>query len=146
MSDIIWILVADATQARLFGTEGGDEPLMERQDLLHSASRSKVSELVSDQPGKHSGSGFTGSHAMENKQDIKDRERDSFARDIATMLDSACAQKLYRRLYLVAPSHMLGSLHKHLAKPTMESVEEEFDLLLVKESAEKIRHHLPRHL
>lgn len=146
MRGTIWVLVADATQARLFRTEGSKEPLVELKDMLHSEGRSKISELVSDHPGKHSGTGSTGSHSMENKQDIKDQERDVFAREISSHLEKSREQKLFQRLYLVAPSHMLGALHKHLSKATRETVQEEYDLLLVKDSPDEIRDHLPQYL
>lgn len=146
MSDGIWVLVADATQARLFSTGSSKEPLTELRDMLHNEGRSKISELVSDQAGKHSGTGMAGSHDMENKQDIKDRERDIFARQICSALEVSREQKQFHRLYLMAPSHMLGALHKHLGKAVKEAVAEEFDLLVVKASPEVIRDHLPDHL
>lgn len=146
MSGAIWILVADATQARLFSTTGSKEPLLELQDMLHSAGRSKISDLVTDQPGKHSGSGHTGTHGMENSQDIKDRERDSFAREICLLLEKSHQQKQFHRLYLAAPSHMLGAFHKHLGKDVKQVIQEEFDLLLVKLSPDEIRQHLPKYL
>jgi len=146
MKRAIWILVADASQARLFWTDGSQTPLVELKDFLHIEGRSKISDLVSDQPGKHSGTGATGTHGMENKQDIKEQERDVFAREICTHLQKSHEQKQFQRLYLVAPSHMLGALNKHLDKGTRDTIQEEFDLLLVKASPDEIRGHLPQYL
>ena len=55
-------------------------------------------------------------------------------------------QDRFRRLYLVAPSQMLGALHKHLDKNVKAAVQGEFDLQLVKASSEDIRNHLPEYL
>ncbi|WP_461481052.1 host attachment protein [Porticoccus sp.] len=146
MSGTIWVLVADATQARLFSTTGSKEPLLELKDMLHSAGRSKISDLVTDQPGRYSGSGHTGIHGMEDGQDIKNQERDIFAREICALLEKSHRQQRFHRLYLVAPSHMLGAFHKHLGKDVKKRIPEEFDSLLVKLSPAEIRNHLPKYL
>lgn len=105
-----WVLVADASKARIFNTTGSKEPLVEVKSMLHGESRLKVSELVSDQPGRQSGSNPSGSHCV------------------------------------VAPSQMLGALHKHLNKNVKAALQGEFDLQLVKASNEDIRNHLPEYL
>ena len=72
-----WVLVADASKARIFNTTGSKEPLVEIKGMLHGESRRKVSELVSDQPGRQSGNGPTSSHGVAEKSAIKERERDT---------------------------------------------------------------------
>lgn len=141
-----WVLVADASKARIFNTTGSKEPLVEIKGMLHGESRLKVSELVSDQPGRQSGSNPSGSHGVAEKSAIKARERDAFARELCDILATGREQDRFRRLYLVAPSQMLGALHKHLDKQVKVAVQGEFDLQLVKASNENIRNHLPEYL
>ncbi|TNE94605.1 host attachment protein [Porticoccus sp.] len=141
-----WVLVADASRARIFNTAGSKEPLVEVKSMLHGESRLKVSELVSDQPGRQSGSNPSGSHGVAEKSAIKEQERDTFARELSDLLALGREQDHFRKLYLVAPSQMLGALHKHLNKNVKAALQGEFDLKLVKASNEDIRNHLPEYL
>jgi protein required for attachment to host cells len=144
----MWIVVASASEARVFNTTGSKQPLEELKDILHSESRNKVSELVSDQPGKQNGSDPSGAHSVNEKSDIKAHERDVFTRELCEMLVANHKRDRFRRLYLVAPSQVLGALHKHLQKHKniSDAVVGEFDLQLVKASPEEIRRHLPEYL
>ena len=48
---ITWILVANASQAKLYANTGPKKGLALVKDLKHPESREKAADLVSDRPG-----------------------------------------------------------------------------------------------
>ena len=52
-----WILVANASIARLYANHGPKKGLQLMKEMSHPESREKVSNLVSDRPGHNPGSG-----------------------------------------------------------------------------------------
>ncbi len=141
-----WIVVADATYARVFNIDTTQNSLVELQDLFHPASRNKAAGLVSDRPGRDHATGHPGSHSVGHEKDIKDQEALIFAREINNVLEKARSQRRFRRLYLMASPQMLGLLRKQLTQETQSLIIQEMDINVVKESPEVIRQHLPKHL
>lgn len=146
MSKMIWIVVADSTRARVFNTDNPGGSLVERENLLHQASRNKTIDLVSDRPGRESNSDRMGSHTLGHEKDIKEQEALSFAREISEKLDKAYHQQQIRRLYLMASPHMLGLLRKQISQEVRAVTAQETDINLVKEDPAIIRSHLPKNL
>jgi protein required for attachment to host cells len=108
-----WILVADGAFARVFLSEGPDEPLKLLQDLEHPQSRFKGQDLYTDKP------------RMEPYTLPKDQEAGIFARQVASMLDLSLSRNEYDQLVLVAPPPFLGPLRKELSKQVQARVVDE---------------------
>lgn len=105
-----WILVSDASKARLIQMEG--KHLEEIGDYTHPEGHLLNQELVSDQPGrKGTGKSRPG---FEYGTSPKDVERGRFAAQLAALLKQGLDRHLYDHLFLVSPPRFLGCLRQHL--------------------------------
>ena len=108
-----WVLVANASEARIFGTNKIGEAMECMKEFSHPESREKGSELASDRPG-HSQSKGTGHGAMVESSDPKEYEADRFAGELAQELEKGRTSHAYRKLVVVAGPHFHGLLNKHM--------------------------------
>jgi protein required for attachment to host cells len=141
-----WIVVADASCARIFSSNGNLSQFQEIETLTHPASRLHDRDLTSDLPGRAFDSHGTGRHAMGQATDPKKHERDAFALQIAAHLDAERNNHSYEHLVLVATPEMLGLLREHLSPEVRKRVSDEIHKDLVRHSAEDIKKHLPEFL
>lgn len=116
-----WVLVANAGEARLFGTDNINESLHCLKEFSHPESREKGSELASDRPG-HYQSKDTGHGAFAEHTDPKDYEADRFASELANELEKGRTANEYKKLVLVAAPHFHGLLKTHMNEHTRELV------------------------
>ncbi len=138
----IWVLVADASRARLFEAENRKAPLQEKQDWMHPASRLHEGDLVSDDNGRREGPG--GRHGVASEPVHKQAEEDRFAQELAQVLEDARKNDAFVRLYLIAPPKFLGSLRKHASKELQEKIADEIAKDLSTHSVDDIRRQLPK--
>ena len=123
-----YVLVADASRARIFSMEPKKGLLHELEDLTHPASRLHEHELTSDLPGRtFDSSGMGGRHVMEQKSSAKHQEADSFARAICDRLDGARKAGDFKHLIVIAGPTFLGLLRDHLSDETRKHVMLEVD-------------------
>lgn len=108
-----WVLIANASEARLFQTERVGAALECMKEFSHPESREKGSELTSDRPG-HAQSKGIGHGAMVESSEPKDREADRFASELARELNKGRMAKAFRKLVLVAAPRFYGRLNNHL--------------------------------
>jgi protein required for attachment to host cells len=119
--DNTWVLVANASEARLFATERLGQDMTIIKDFSHPESRAKGTTLASDRPGASKGRGLnTGTRG--DPDDPKDFEAERFASELANELDKGRAENAYRRLVLVATPHFQGLLKSHLTDHTRNMV------------------------
>ena len=112
-----WILVANATEARLLQQEQG-EPLVVLQAFHHPAGRQHSAQLGDDKAGREaSGHGFGGA-AYQPHVDAQTKEHLQFARELAAHLEKAAGEHLYAALALYASSPFLGELKNALGEGT----------------------------
>jgi protein required for attachment to host cells len=136
MTASTWILVADASVARLF-TRRDDGSLDEVRTLAHTASRLSDAELTSDRPGRRAGPGHTRG-AAEDRTSAHHREEERFAAEVVREL----VEGGFDRLEIVAPPRFLGLLRAKMPKPLAARVErevpKEFARLSARELAERL--------
>ncbi|CAA9892378.1 Host cell attachment-required protein [Candidatus Methylobacter favarea] len=142
---LTWILAADNTRARIFTTESSASPLVEIEDLAHTASRLLDREITSDLPGRVKSSNGIG-HALEQPTDPKKHEADKFAHQIASYLAAAYKAGKFEQLFIVAEPSFLGLLRSHLPEQIKKQVCFELDKNITTQSAADIRKHLPTYL
>ena len=109
-----WIVLADATSARLYapGRPHRDWALV--AELQHPEGRARDSDLVTDKPGRVKQSkGYRS--AMEPPTPPKKVEVKKFARRLAAALEDGLLRDAYERLILVAPPGFLGVLRGELS-------------------------------
>ena len=138
-----WVLVADSSRARLFSAATASDVLVEVDDLTHSESRLRETDLNSDRPGRSFDSGGEGRHAMGSPQK---QEATLFAKQIAAYLDAHHEKGVFSKLVIVAAPEFLGHLRAEISDNMIKSVALEVDKNLVQHNLAEIRQSLPQHL
>lgn len=131
---VTWIMVANASQARLFSNSGPNKGLTLIKELAHPESREKTSNLVSDRSGANSG---TGHGAFLQATDPKHHEAERFAQEITRELEEGRVNNAYDRLILVASAPFMGLVNSRLPgqvrSKLSESIDKDYTRLPVKE-------------
>lgn len=130
---ITWIMVANASQAKLFSNSGPHKGLTLIKELLHPESREKTSNLVSDRSGANAG---TGHGAFQQATDPKHHEAERFAQELTRELEEGRVNHAYDRLILVASAPFMGLVNSRLPgqvrSKLSESIEKDYTRLPVK--------------
>ncbi|MDD5388718.1 MAG: host attachment protein [Gallionellaceae bacterium] len=121
---ITWIMVANASQAKLFANHGPKKGLQFIKELVHPESREKTSNLVSDRSGSHTG---TGHGAFVQATDPKHHEAERFAQEVSRELDNGRINNAYDRLILVASAPFVGLVNSRLPELVRSKLSEIID-------------------
>jgi protein required for attachment to host cells len=140
-----WVVVADASRARIFQADTPAGALTEIETLAHPESRLHEGDLVSDRSGQDLDPN-TGGHNMGRGKEWKQEEIGHFAKEVCLHLEQGHSKGSYAKLYLMAAPAFLGELRQHLAKPVHSLVAGEIAKDLTTEDNAQIRAHLPEHL
>lgn len=138
-----WILVCDASRARLFAATPRRRGYVQVAALDHPASRARALDLQADAPGrKPSGAsrgaiavngGLRGSPGAEPDTDPKDVEAMKFARELAATLSRGLDDHAFASLVLVAPPRFLGllrdTLDEQVSRRVVHSVDKDLSQL-----------------
>ena len=136
-----WILVANASQAKLYSNTGPKKGLKLLKELIHPESREKASDLVSDRAGQMHSPG-TGHRASQPKTDPKTNEARNFAQELARELNHGRTSSQVERLILVAPPAFMGLLNEKLDGPTANLVSDRFEKDYTKAPDKELAGHL----
>ena len=124
-----WVLVAKASEARLYTTDKVGEEMQCLKEFSHPESREKGSTLASDRPG-HSQSKGTGHGTMGDPADPKDYEAERFASELAQELEKGRTANAYQKLVVAAAPHFHGLLNSQLNDHTralvINNIEKDF--------------------
>lgn len=142
----LWVIVADASHARIFTAEKSHSPLVEIEDLTHPEARLHERDLSSDRPGRAFDSNGMGRHAMGKENPPKKNEAERFARGLCSRINSARAAGEFEKLYIVAAPAFLGIMRGCMDSVTQKSIAGEIDKNLTTHAPEDIRGHLPKFL
>ena len=118
-----WILVANASRARIFASAKRGEPWQAIAEFEHPESRMKNREINMKEQGRTKQS-FGAGHRpmMEPVTEPKEVEAEHFAHQLADKLTEAEERQAFEGLVLVAPPHFLGLLRKTLPEKTQKFV------------------------
>jgi protein required for attachment to host cells len=140
-----WILIANATHARLLQHERGS-PMVILESFEHPESRSKISELADDRAGHDSMDSTFGGAAYSPRTDAKHKEHMRFAQELADYLEQQALQNNFRSLVIFASSPFLGELKAALGTTTARLLSSTHDLDLTSfgltELEQRIQHEL----
>jgi len=118
-----WVLISNASQARLFGVQSSHRPWTMLQALVHPGSRLKGLDLRTDRSGQTQESARPGNNtSMEPHVDPKEAEARTFARQIAAELDQGLAAGRFDKLVVAAPPHFLGLLRAEVGEQARRSL------------------------
>jgi protein required for attachment to host cells len=112
-----WILVANASHARLFSRESPTAPLIPLANIEHPESRLKGIQLADDRPGHEATDNSSGGNRYEPRSEVRRKEHQRFAREIAERLETGLAAGEFSSLWLFASSPFLGELKAQLSDP-----------------------------
>jgi protein required for attachment to host cells len=112
-----WILIANATRARLLQQEPGDK-VKELRSFDHPAGRSKTSELADDRSGSERSDRVYGAAAFQPRLDAKEKEHQRFARELGAYLEQQAQLRAYRKIEVFASSPFLGELKAQIGDAT----------------------------
>ena len=110
-----WILLANASHARLLSRDSATDPLVPLATLEHLESRLKASHLADDRPGHEATDNSNSGNRYEPRSDVRRKEHQRFAREIAHRLDAGLAAGQFSTLWLFASSPFLGELKAQLS-------------------------------
>jgi len=134
-----WILVGDASRARIFEIPGPGRPMREVRDFLNPEGREKNRDIDSDAQGRFHGKGSgSQAHSAPQHQSPAEHDEEMFAVELTDWLHNARAQGLFAALHLIAPPRLLGMLRRHLDAPTRKLVGREIDKDLSRASMQEI--------
>jgi protein required for attachment to host cells len=165
-SSVTWVLISDASRARLFqaGEYGAHQmSLTLLRKFEHPESRERNLDLVSDKPGRiqqsvspnirmRGGSGggqvATGNRAgMEPTTPPKKIEHEHFARELAQELEKGLQQNAYSNLIVAANPEFLGLLRGTMSdqvkKHLTASLDKDYTAMDVRELEGRISGMLP---
>jgi protein required for attachment to host cells len=138
---VTWIMVANASQAKLYANNGPKKGLQLVKELLHPESREKAANLVSDRIGNYAGSG---SYAQPT--DPKEHEAERFALELSRELEDGRVKNAYEKLIVVASSHFMGLLNQRISgqvkNKVAEFIEKDYTRLPVKELSGHLEGHV----
>ena len=123
---ITWILVANASLAKLYANLGPNKGLTLVKDLIHPESRQKNGELVSDRSGAMGAAG-SGGGSMQPQTLPKQHEAKVFAQEIAQALYHGRTTNAFKRAILVAPPAFMGLLNAVIDGPTAQLITDRFE-------------------
>ena len=139
-----WILVANASTAKLFSTENvRTKNLNFVKELDHPASRQK--ELLSDRSGNYRnemGSAVTSSY--EKKITPKQMEAEYFAEELVKEIVKDYNEKKFADFILIAPAHFHALIKKHLHRHIVEKLHIDKDY--TKYTAQQLEAAIKEHL
>ncbi len=137
---VTWIVVANASLAKLYANLGPNKGLTLVKELIHPESRQKNSELVSDRLGAM-GAG-TGGGSMQPQTTPKQHEAKVFAQEIAQELYQGRATNAFKRAILVAPPAFMGMLNTVIDAPTAQLISDRFEKDYTKSTEPELRERL----
>ena len=140
---VIRVLVANRSEAVLYGAEDRKGVLRELRRFEHTEARAHDRDLTSDLPGRAFDSNGSGRHKMEPTTDPKRHEALVFARELVDYLRAGRLGGEYERLYIVAPPAFLGMLREQYDKGIEQVLSGEIDGDLVALRPEEVRKRLP---
>ncbi len=138
---ITWVLVANASLAKLYEHMGPNKGLKLVKELIHPESRLKNSELVTDRAGSMATVG-NGQGAKQAQTLPKEHEAKVFAQELAQELYKGRTHNAYGRAIVFAPPSFMGILNGVLDSPTAQMITDRFEKDYTKSPEPQLRERL----
>lgn len=141
----IWVVVADASRARIFTADKPADSLTEIETLSNPEARLHEGDLVSDRGGRNS-SGEGARHGYGVNNTAKEETTNRFAAEVCKHLEKGRNSRAIGKLYVMAAPHFLGLLRKHQSDALRGLISNEIANDLTTQSPDRIRAQLPEYL
>ncbi len=136
-----WILIANASEARLFNAEKTTKDMQLVQAYSHQESREKIANLIDGGKGSYRKTPSPKS-AYEEPTNPRQVEIERFAHQLAHKLNDGRNKNLYRNLVLIAPSQFQGLLNKFCNPHVKNLIVIRMDKDYTKYKKEELLHYL----
>ena len=118
----LWILVGNASRARLFATDAkAEEDWRLVEEFHHDESRARQAELIEQADNPNAGT-LHGPPAENEPNGRRELEHDRFARELSTFLDKAHDRHDFDKLVIAAPPGFLGRIRRLLSARVRQRV------------------------
>lgn len=138
-----WVVVADASRARIFESRRRGKELIERDTLLHPEARLKTGEIMSDNEGTVMDRAGEGQRRSDPRTDAHTVEADKFARELASFLERKRSVKEFDELIIAASPGFLGSLRQRVTDEVtrciVETLDKDYSRLPKEEISERLQ-------
>ncbi|MFB1479172.1 host attachment protein [Corallococcus sp. RDP092CA] len=122
----LWILVANASRARLFATDAKAEKWDLIEQFQHDESRARSSDLFNQADNPNAGT--LHGPVPENEPDGRRQlEHERFARELSAHLDRGVDTHAFDQLVIAAPPGFLGQLRRLLSTRVKQRVRLDLD-------------------
>jgi protein required for attachment to host cells len=138
-----WILVANASEAKIYANKGINKGLEKVAAFDHPDSRKKALELVTDRSG-HMQSAGNGHGARQPATTPKQHEHEIFAREIAHHIEHGRTGNQYQRLIVAAEPHFRGLLNSTFSTQVHSLISESLDKDYTKATDKELSGHLEK--
>lgn len=109
----VWIAIADGEHAR-FVQPGAGNMLHTVSSMDSASAHLRSRDIGADRPGRSFESAASAHHAVGERHDLHQQEKDRFARFVAEELNAAAARDAFDELLLIAPPHVMAELRGRL--------------------------------
>jgi protein required for attachment to host cells len=137
-----WVIVADASRARIFEARALGRGLKEIADLANPAGRAHSHDLLADAGGRTYGHTGGRQGKTEPRSDPVEHEVEVFAKRLADRIEQGRVERRFEKLCFVAPPRFLGLLREKCCRETGKLVEFELAKDLANLDAAAIDAHL----
>ena len=117
-----WILVAHRAGAKLFESRGRGRSVETVIEVDNPSGRLKVSEQVSDRPGRTFSSAGSERHAYSPDEGFLEHKTLGFARELCALIEKGRVTNRFDDLVLVAGPDLLGKLRECLSRSATEQL------------------------
>lgn len=114
-----WIMLANASRARLYSRSSKNGQLSELEDFIHPQSRQAGRAIGDTAPGhveKDLGGMGHGRTSLEPRVDPRQKAQRQFAHELAEHIDAALRQQRFKSWVLIASNPFLGTLKAELSE------------------------------
>ena len=138
-----WILIADASGARIFASDVCDGSLQLVREIANPEGRVRTQDLTTDSPGRINKAGASGTRsATPAHGTAHDQAAQRFAHELSALLHQELLRNSYDSLAIIAPPHFLGAVRLLLNKEVEQRVRASVPRDLVHVPADALKGHL----
>jgi protein required for attachment to host cells len=138
---VTWVLVANASAARLYINEGPKKGLRKLREFAHARSRAKLADLITDQ-SPHGRISIGRRAACQPATDPRAAEADRFASELKDALETGRREGGFERLIVCAAPQFMGRLRRHLSVPLQRMLTDCFEKDYTKSDARSLSRRL----
>lgn len=141
-----WVVVADASRARIFESRRRGQELVELETLLHPESRLKTRDIMSDNEGTVTDRAGEGQRRADPRTFPHQVEEEKFARELAGFLDRKRSDNEFEKLIITASPNFLGNLRQRISdqvsRCVVDTLDKDYSRLPKDEIAQRLQQQL----